>query len=348
MLPFLQQQIIYMNGIKLPLFADFDHPEKYGLAPNKTINLKITTSDNETIGAWFVMSDKYYHALPSVPSEPLKHMRAALERHPTILFLHGNAATRATKTCINHYNGFTSRLGVNVLAIDYRGFANSTGTPSETGLVLDGRAAFDWLVENGAKPKDILIVGHSLGTGVTSQLVAQIETEKISCRGVVLLAPFSSITHLIDTYHLFGLLPILKPISGFASRDLKHNFDTLGTVPYISSPVLIAHAESDRVIPHNHSDVLFEAFLEPALPTVDIPNDASSLTPEHLADKQEERSRMRKEIVETSVVPNLGTISEARVGRPLTLVKTRVGGHDHVGEQDGLQDVIGRKFGLFD
>ncbi|KAM6501247.1 abhydrolase domain containing protein, partial [Amanita muscaria] len=214
MLPFLQHQIVYANGITVPLFADFDHPEKYGLAPNKTVNLKITTTDNETIGAWFVISDKYYHALPSVPPQPLEHMRAALERHPTILFLHGNAATRAVKARINDYNGFTSRLGVNVLAIDYRGFADSTGTPSEAGLVLDGRAAFDWLVENGAKPQDILIVGHSLGTGVTSQLVAQIEAEKISCRGVVLLAPFSSITHAIDTYRLFGLLPIPKPISG--------------------------------------------------------------------------------------------------------------------------------------
>ncbi|KIL66153.1 hypothetical protein M378DRAFT_75786, partial [Amanita muscaria Koide BX008] len=343
--------IVYANGITVPLFADFDHPEKYGLAPNKTVNLKITTSDNETIGAWFVISDKYYHALPSVPPQPLEHMRAALERHPTILFLHGNAATRAVKARINDYNGFTSRLGVNVLAIDYRGFADSTGTPSEAGLVLDGRTAFDWLVENGAKPQDILIVGHSLGTGVTSQLVAQIEAEKISCRGVVLLAPFSSIRHAIDTYRLFGLLPIPKPISGehsLISRDLKHNFDTLGIVPYIGSPVLIAHAENDLVIPHSHSDVIFEAFL---VPTVEIPNDSSSLTPgqwKDFANKQEERSQMRKEIVKTSVVHNLGTISEALVGRSLTLVKMLVGGHDHVGEQDGLQDVIGRKFGLFD
>ena len=114
----------------------------------------------------------------------------------------------------------------------------------------------------------------------------------------------------------------------------------------ISSPMLIAHAENDRVIPHSHSDVLFDAFLESALPTVETPNDVSPLTKD-FPSNQKEPSQMRKEIVETSIIPNLGTISEARVGRSLTLVKMRVGGHDHIGEQNGLQDVIGRKFGLF-
>ena len=134
------------------------------------------------------MSDKYYSALASVPSEPQKLIGAALERHPTILFLHGNAATRAFKVRVRYYKLFTSRMGANVLAVDYRGFADSTGMPSEAGLVQDGRAAFDWLLANGAKPEDILIIGHSLGTGVASQLVAQIEADGLPYRGVVLLA----------------------------------------------------------------------------------------------------------------------------------------------------------------
>jgi abhydrolase domain-containing protein 12 len=148
----------------------------------------LQTADNETLGAWFILSDTYYQSLPSVPSSVDTHVQKALKQHPTILFLHGNAATRAFAVRIQYYKAFTSRLQANVLAIDYRGFADSTGEPSESGLIRDGRAAWDWLISQGAKAEDILIIGHSLGTGVTSQLGAQLDEEGVNYRGLVLLS----------------------------------------------------------------------------------------------------------------------------------------------------------------
>lgn len=50
--------------------------------------------------------------------------------------------------------------------------------------------------------------------------------------------------------------------------------------------------------------------------------------------------------METSVVSKFGTVSRIRSGRSVTLVKTLVGGHDNVVEQEGLQDIIGRDFEL--
>lgn len=155
---------------------------------NKTLNFKLNTSDNETLGAWFILSDTYYHSLPTVPSSLESHIPITVGRHPTIIFFHGNAATRAFHARILHYGAFSSRLRANVLAIDYRGFADSTGQPSEAGLVRDGRAAWDWLIAQGAKEEDILIMGHSLGTGVASQLGAELSQENVKCRGVVLLS----------------------------------------------------------------------------------------------------------------------------------------------------------------
>lgn len=111
-----------------------------------------------------------------------------MKNRPTILFFHGNAATRAFKARILHYQALSSRLAANVLAIDYRGFADSTGSPSEEGLTRDARAAWDWLVNNGAEQEDILIVGHSLGTGVSMQLGAELSLNEIQCRGIVLLS----------------------------------------------------------------------------------------------------------------------------------------------------------------
>lgn len=135
-----------------------------------------------------MLSDPYYHSLPSIPGDPTLHIVPALQHSPVVLFLHGNAATRAFGARVRHYQAFTSRLGANVLAIDYRGFADSTGKPSEVGLVRDARAAFDWLVANGKQAQDILIIGHSLGTGVSGQFAVELASKGIECRGVVLLS----------------------------------------------------------------------------------------------------------------------------------------------------------------
>lgn len=117
-----------------------------------------------------------------------EHVVPSLNAHPVVLFLHGNAATRAFSARIQHYQAFSTRLGANVLAIDYRGFADSSGKPSEAGLVTDAKAAFDWLISQGKKAEDILIVGHSLGTGVSGQLGAKLTKEGVRCKGIVLLS----------------------------------------------------------------------------------------------------------------------------------------------------------------
>jgi abhydrolase domain-containing protein 12 len=141
--------------------------------------------------------------------------------------------TRAFYLRTRLYSTLSSRLNANVLAIDYRGFGDSGGVPSEQGLLSDARAAWDWLIENGSKESDITVVGQSLGTGVSAGLVAELAEEGEPCvdrvskrgkrtpllgvspRGMVLLAPYSSIATLLETYNLGGKLPILQPLQKF-------------------------------------------------------------------------------------------------------------------------------------
>jgi abhydrolase domain-containing protein 12 len=181
----------------------------------KTFNFKLDTSDNHTLGAWFILSDAIYHTIPFPPSPSVAEqtLSEALTSHPTIIFLHGNAATRALPVRIQQYSAFTSRLRANVLAIDYRGFADSQGSPSEDGLSTDARAAWDWLISNGAKPDDILIMGHSLGTAVASALAVTLSQEAVRFKGLVLMSPFSSMYTLVDTYSIFGLFPVMLPLT---------------------------------------------------------------------------------------------------------------------------------------
>lgn len=71
----------------------------------------------------------------------------------------------------------STQFKANVLAIDYRGFADSTGSPSEAGLTRDARAAWDWLRDQGASESDILVLGHSLGTAAGAGLLGELAAE---------------------------------------------------------------------------------------------------------------------------------------------------------------------------
>jgi abhydrolase domain-containing protein 12 len=141
----------------------------------------LTTSDNVRIGAWFVFSDRYYqwHATHPIRAAPFtdSELKEAVSKHPTVIFFHGNAANRAAPYRVTLYSQLSTRLGASVLAIDYRGFGNSDGSPSPEGLALDARAAWNWLLKRGAKPKDIVIMGHSIGTGVAARLAADLAAE---------------------------------------------------------------------------------------------------------------------------------------------------------------------------
>ncbi|KAF9462988.1 Alpha/Beta hydrolase protein [Collybia nuda] len=353
-IPFIQSHVVYLNAVRIPWFADFSAPEKYGLAPNKTLNFKIRTDDNETLGAWFILSDPYYHSLPRIPVSVEAHVTTALKQRPTILFFHGNAATRAFHVRISHYQAFSSRLGSNVLVIDYRGFAESTGQPSEKGLVRDGKAAWDWLISQGANQENIVIVGHSLGTGVASQLGVVLGQHNITPRGIVLLSPFSSIRELLNTYNIFGVVPLMKPLAmiphapKLLTQALIHEFDSLSAVPNIKASILIAHAENDWDIPYTHSEVIFETFLDTHLPSISPLENPLTATREQWSvfnAKLKARSIKRRELVSRTVVLNFGQVEEfVAEGRKVVYVKTLAGGHDFLGIQEGVQDIIRRSF----
>src|SRR5687768_13624940 len=67
------------------------------------------------------------------------------------------------------YHTLTDTSDYHLLAIDYRGFGKSTGTPTENGLVHDGIAAVSWAMDVAGIPSDrIVIMGQSLGTAVTA------------------------------------------------------------------------------------------------------------------------------------------------------------------------------------
>lgn len=119
----------------------------------------------------------------------------------------------------------------------------------------------------------------------------------------------------------------------------------------ITCDVLIAHAEDDWDIPYRHSELLFQAFLEPHLPALKLPENPLVATPNEWAEVnkvQIKREAVRDDILERKELPNFGQVEQFRAGgRNIVYVRSKAGGHDFIGAQEGVQDVIGKTFGFF-
>jgi uncharacterized protein len=86
-----------------------------------------------------------------------------------VLFLHGTPSTLPDTVW---RLPDLRKSGLGVMAIDYRGYGGSTGTPSELGLRADARAAFDFI--HAAAPESrIAVFGESLGTGIAVALARE-------------------------------------------------------------------------------------------------------------------------------------------------------------------------------
>lgn len=113
---------------------------------------------------------------------------------PTVLYFHGNAGNIGHR--LQNAKGFIMRCGVNVLMVDYRGYGQSTGEPSEQGLHDDARATFNYLLtRNDLDHNQICLFGRSLGGAVAIDLAADTEySRSIMC--VIVENSFTSIQEM--------------------------------------------------------------------------------------------------------------------------------------------------------
>jgi len=170
---FFQGRLLYYPSMPLEDWADLSgkrssvllnpqglrNPGEVGL-PYEDVWLR--TSDGVLIHGWFI-----------------KNPRSS--QVPSMLYFHGNAgsnqdprASHLIRLDIGHRMQQLlelAELPLNIFIVDYRGYGNSAGAPSEPGLTLDAQGALDYLRNrDDVDPSKIVVFGRSLGAAVALKL----------------------------------------------------------------------------------------------------------------------------------------------------------------------------------
>lgn len=166
---------------------------------------------------------------------------------PNILFFHGNGEI------VSDYDDLGplyNRMGLNFLAVDYRGYGRSAGRPSVTAMIKDSRAVFeftrDWLRGNGHTGA-FIVMGRSLGSAPALEL-ANHYMEQIN--GLIVESGFAYTGPLLE------LLGVNIHVIGFTEEKGLRNLDKIRTW---GKPALIIHAEFDHIIPFSEGRALYDA-----------------------------------------------------------------------------------------
>ncbi|MBF0380298.1 MAG: alpha/beta hydrolase fold domain-containing protein [Magnetococcales bacterium] len=126
-----------------------------------------------------------------------------------------------------------------IMAVNYRGYGESGGEPSEKALYSDALLAYDWVVaQPGIDGDRVVVMGRSLGSGVAVYLAAQ---RKVA--GTILVSPYDSIKNIAQDIYPYVPVALL----------LKHPFKASSYAPTIKVPLLAIIADGDQVIPNRYS-----------------------------------------------------------------------------------------------
>jgi uncharacterized protein len=164
-----------------------------------------------------------------------------------VLYCHGNAGNLtvwADALRILH-----DQIGVSVMIFDYRGYGRSEGSPSESGVLADARAARAWLAERTRIPEgQVVLMGRSLGGAVAVDLAA-----KDGARALILESTFTSMPEVGR-----AVMPWL-PVKSI----MRTKFNSLAKMPNYRGPLLQSHGTADSLIPYAMGRKLFDAANEP-------------------------------------------------------------------------------------
>ncbi len=149
----------------------------------------------------------YYHQ-GTAPSEG----ETSSPSGKVVLFLHGSgsSAEEQASAIRNHYQ----KQGIDMLAVNLRGYGESDGGPSEKGLYQDARTMFNYLVnDKGIDPSNIIIHGYSMGGPIAADLARYAAQNGQAVSGLLLDRPMPSMTKAITAHEVANPAGIVGAIA---------------------------------------------------------------------------------------------------------------------------------------
>lgn len=144
-------------------------------------------------------------------------------------------------------------LGPNLLLVDYRGYGSSSpGTPNETRVYEDARAALGYLLDQRHVPvHNVIFMGRSIGTGPATQLAL----EHPDAGGLILESPFTSVPEAAKAVWYLRAFPL--------SLFIHNRFDNLSKIGSVHVPVFITVGTEDTLTPAEMANALFRQANQP-------------------------------------------------------------------------------------
>lgn len=226
--------LVYLMAMENTLVFEPKHESAHLSAPPDSLHLKyqrvtIVSEDGIHLVGWIIFSNW------------------DTATAPWLLYFHGMAEN--VSYSIPRYAIFSS-LGLNVLSVDYRGFGESEGSPTEAGLYKDATACYNYLaMQKMVDPKRIIIYGFSLGTGVAVDLASR----GIAAGALILEASYTSFPDVAQRFYPYVPLKLL----------MRNRFNSIEKIDRILIPKLFVHSSTDENIPYSQGRLLFEKAIFP-------------------------------------------------------------------------------------
>lgn len=160
---------------------------------------------------------------------------------PIIVMFHGNGGTIADR--LENVAELHRRFDASVVQLEYPGYGDSGGRPSEASLYAAGEAVCEE-AERRAGGRPVVLFGRSLGGAVAIDLAA-------ADRPVAGLVVESTFTSLADMAQTTGI-----PL---ARRLVAYEFDSLKKIRGVRAPLLLVHGDRDEIVPYEMAHRLYEA-----------------------------------------------------------------------------------------
>jgi fermentation-respiration switch protein FrsA (DUF1100 family) len=215
--------LAYFAQRSLQYFPDRTRITPAGAGLPQAEEVELATRDGERVIAWHV---------------------APRGERPVVLYFHGNGGSLSWRA--DRFRRLIAD-GTGLVALSYRGYGGSTGSPSEAGLLQDAEATYAFATARYPAER-LVLYGESLGTGVAVALAAKHKVGK-----VILEAPFTSAVDIGAAAYPFLPVRLLM-------HDTFRSDDRIGKV---TAPVLVLHGARDTVIPIAYGERLYALIKAP-------------------------------------------------------------------------------------